>query len=154
MQTAMETRQFEVARSELHGVLNHPRLIEYLRENPKLFDPFHKTIRLYLGMGKVDEARTMARRVLDLAILLKIPRGESHYYLARACAMKGRSDPEALTEAAKQFYNAFAANPDFRSWYQIETDFDPVRLRIDAALQRMEDPAKVRRRLVATSLVQ
>jgi serine/threonine protein kinase/tetratricopeptide (TPR) repeat protein len=148
---AIEAGKFDEVRGDLDTVLSHPDLVEYIREEPRRLLRLYKMTRTYLRGGNLREARTVARRALDLAIVLKIPRGEAHYYLARACAIEGRSNPEAIGEAAKQFYCAFTAHPIFRQWYQVETDFDPVRIPIDMALRQLERAASAASRPTSSS---
>ncbi len=147
IEQSIEARQFDVARLELDAVLNHPRLTEYLVGSKNSLRPFYNITLLYLKAGRGEEARTIARRTRDLAYQIKRDIGKSQFYLARVYAMNGRSDPRFIEDAAKHLHIAFVANPDFKQWYRDERWFDPVRIRIDAALERMTDPAEVRRRL-------
>jgi serine/threonine protein kinase len=148
---AVEAQRYDEAERDLEVVLYHPDLFEYLSQNPSRIRWFHTMTCRYLDSGRVEEARRIARRALDLAISLRILRGESHFYLARACAVDGRSNPESIAEAAKQLHNAFVAHPFYKDRnYLRDPTFDPVRVQIDAALQRMPDPVELRRRLAAS----
>jgi serine/threonine protein kinase/tetratricopeptide (TPR) repeat protein len=150
---AIEGHRFDEIRQDLDLVLNHAELENYVRTQPNRLTRFHWMTNRYLIAGSFEEARMVARRAVDLAIMLRIPmRGSCHFYLARALAMKARSDPEFVQGAAEQLYLAIAANAGFREWYRQEGDFDPVRSPIDAALKQMEDPATVRSRLASRSL--
>jgi hypothetical protein len=109
-------------------------------------------------VGRVAEAQKLARRALDLVIELKLDRGRgaSHYLLARVHAVAGRTDPQAITEAAKQLCRAFLAQPVFREGYQRDRRFDPVRARLDAAMPQAdaEARAEVRRRRASAPMAQ
>jgi hypothetical protein len=85
-----------------------------------------------LNRGKIDEARTLSRRALDLAISARLPRGRCHYILARACAMTSSANPRWIDEAAAQLQHAFIAKADYyKPLYESDTAFDAARTRID-----------------------
>jgi serine/threonine protein kinase len=147
---AITARRFDVARSELDAVFGRPELEEYVGSPTGSLDQFFDITRLYLEAGRADDARTVAEHARDLALRIRRDVGWSHFNLARAYAVLGRSDPHFIDEAAKQLFRAFIAHPDFQQWYRAQGPwFDPVRARIDAALGRMEDPEVVRRRRMA-----
>jgi tetratricopeptide (TPR) repeat protein len=152
VEEAIAARRFDVARSELDAVLGHPGLEDHARVHNTSFERLFAITELYLKAGKADDARTVAECAKDLAIQIRRHVGWSHFNLARAYAVLGASDPHLIDEAAQQLFRALVAHPDFQQWYRGKRDsrwFDPVRARIDAALGRMEDPAVVRRRLMA-----
>jgi tetratricopeptide (TPR) repeat protein len=143
---AIKAQRFDAARRDLDAVLNHPGLIEYLGQNPQRFQPFYdNTTRLYLLSGRLEEARTVARRARDLAVILKRHYGASQYYLARVYAVSGRSEPHFIADAADQLFRAFLANPDFQKWYRQDSWFDPVRSQVDAELGQRPDPVELHR---------
>jgi serine/threonine protein kinase len=144
---AIKSQQFDAAQRDLDRVLNDPGLIEYLRENPQRFQPFYdNTTRLYLLNGKVEEARVIARRARDFALILKRHYGASQYYLARVYAVSGRSDPQFIKDAADQLFLAFVANPDYQKWYTQDSWFDAVRVQVNAELKQRPDPVEIHRR--------
>jgi hypothetical protein len=143
---ASEARRFDLAGRDLDAVLNHPELFNYLRKQPRRILRLHRTSRLFLENGRVEEARKVARAARDFAITLKEYCGESHYYLARVYAVDARSNPASIIDAAKQLYNAFTAHTDFQRWYEDDRWFDPVRIQTDAELRRMPDPAGIQPR--------
>ena len=93
----------------------------------------------------------MAERARDLAVRLDHDAGRAHFNLARVYAVLAKSDPDLIRGAAKQLHRALVAHPDFQQWYRDDVRwFGPVRTGIEEALGRMEDPAAVRRRLIAS----
>jgi len=118
-----------------------------------LIPAFHDASRRYYLNGRVEEGRSIARRALDLAILLKRPRADSHYNLARAYAVSARTEPEFIARAANQLYRALVAHPLYRKYYAQDSAFSAVRVQIDAELERMPDPSDVHRRRLATMSV-
>ena len=108
---SIETRRFEQAQRDLDSVLTNPGLIEHIQKDPTFIQRFHHASRQYCLNGKFQEGRAIARRALDLAITLGLPRAESHYNLARAYAISARTEPQFIAEAADQLYQAFVANP-------------------------------------------
>ena len=145
---AVKAGDYDQARRDLDRVLYHPDLLVYLRDNPGRWRQLREVANLYLERGRVEEARALARRDLDLAIDLKDDRGlsqyqgMSHYQLAQVQAVAGRTDPPAITEAAQQLARAFRAHPAYRQYYQRDRRFDPVRTRLDAALPPAEAKAR------------
>ena len=152
VEQAIAARRFDAARSDLDAVLGLPELEDYVRDDNGSLNLLMDITLFYLMAGRADDARTVAERTRDLAIQFRRDVGWSHFNLAMVYAALGESDPHLIDEAAKQLFRAFIAHPDFQQLYRRETRwFDPVRARIDAALGRMEDPAVVRRRLMARS---
>jgi tetratricopeptide (TPR) repeat protein len=148
---AIEARRFDAARAELDVVLAHPELEDYARSSINSLTPFFTVTRLYLKAGKADEARAVAERARDLAILLDQAVGQAHFNLARVYAALGKSDVNLIEDAAKQLFRSFVAHPDFQQWYRDDgRSFNPVRTRIEAAMARMEDPVVVRSRILAS----
>jgi len=128
----IETGRFDEAGRDLDRILEHPGLNSYLAECPEFINSFYSASSAYLNQGMVDEGRRLARRALDLALAVKLPRGWCHYILARAYAMSSPSNPRLIDEAAKQLQNAFIAKADYyRARYERDTAFDPVRTKID-----------------------
>jgi len=153
---AIETRRFDEARRDLEMVFNHPGLFDYIRKNePTLIRRFHDASRRYFRNGKVEEGRMIARRALDLSIGLKYLCGESHYNMARACAVSGRTDPQFIGEAADQLFHALHANQAYQAQYEIDQTFDAVRAQMNTALRQMSelhrtlDPNTFRKTLAA-----
>jgi tetratricopeptide (TPR) repeat protein len=149
---AIAARRFDAARADLDAVLGHPRLADQVCGYNYAFAPFHRVTELYLKAGQTGDALRVAEGVRDVAISpgFRGDKGSAHYILARVYAVLGATDPPYLVESAKQLYRAFIAHPDNRRVYAQESPwFDPVRVQIDAALARMEDPEAVRRRLVS-----
>jgi tetratricopeptide (TPR) repeat protein len=156
---AVKDHDFDQAQGDLEVALCHPDLRAYLRSDP--LPRLHQLLELaniYLDCGRVEEAQTLARRALDLAIDLQVDRGRgvSHYMLARVHAVAGRTDPPAITAAAQQLSRAFLAHPDYRKGYQRDRTFDPVRARLDAAMPPAEAEARadLRRRKASAPMVQ
>src|SRR5262249_42707920 len=115
----------------------------YLQSNLGRLRWLREVAIAYLDDGRVEEAGIVARSALDMAIDLEIDRGVSHYLLAEVQAVAGRTDPRAITEAAKQRSRAFVANQDyFRESYRRDPRFDPVRTRLEAELPQAEAAAR------------
>ena len=79
---SIEAGRLDEAFPDLEVILNHPGLVEHLRKEPmllarmqgptkSLISHLHDVSRRYCLRGKFDKGRTIARRVLDVAILLK-----------------------------------------------------------------------------------
>ncbi len=132
---AIESGRFDDARGDLDRVLDHPWLNAYLAEHRDFINNLYSASSAYLSQGKIDEARVLARRALDLAIAAKLPRGRCHYILARAYAMSSSSQPQLTDEAAKQLRNAFIAKSSYyRPLYESDTAFDSIRMKIELYL--------------------
>ena len=144
--------QFDEARIDLAVVFDAPGLEDYVRRYPRALIPLLDITRMLLNVRRLDEARWVAERTHALAVRCRRDVGRSHYHYSQVYAALGASDPEAIPSAAKHLFRAFVANLEFVRWYHHPNPwFDPVRTRIDAALGRMEDPATVRRRLIAAA---
>jgi serine/threonine protein kinase len=149
---AIKRRRFREAERDLHAVLDHPDLIEYLRKDPTLLRSFHQASRLLSIGGEAQEGQVLARKTLDLANALHLFRGESHYALAQAYATLARSDRQFVARAAGELWWVFVANPANRVNYLQDSAFDAVRGEIDAELGLKPDPAGEHERLVTASL--
>ena len=148
---AIEGGRFDEARAEINVVLDHPGLEDYVRGRTDSLTPFFNITGLYLIAGRADEVRTVAERARDLAVRLDHDAGLAHFNLARVYAVLAKSDPDLIPDAARQLFRALIANPDFQRWYRDDVRwFGPVRTGIEEVLGRMEDPAVVRRRLIAS----
>jgi len=151
---AIETRRFEAAHREFDAVLTNPGLIEHVQKEPKFIRRFHHASRQYCLNGKFQEGRAIARRALDLAITLRLPPDESHYYLARAYAISARTDPQFIAKAADQLYWVFVAHPLNHGVYARDPAFKPVRAQVDEELLKKPDPTEVYRRRISMLLAQ
>ncbi|MFI5456114.1 MAG: protein kinase [Isosphaerales bacterium] len=151
---SIETRRFEAAHREFDAVLTNPGLIEHVQKEPKFIRRFHHASRQYCLNGKFQEGRAIARRALDLAITLRLPRGESHYNMARAYALSARTDPQFIADAADQLYRVFVANPVNHRIYTMDPAFEPVRYQLDAELRKKPDPTEEYRRRLCLLLAQ
>ena len=159
----IEARQFDEALPDIEAVIDDPRLIDYLREEPLLLAHFRKpnypsvisllriVSRHYCATGRIDDGKRIARRALQLATTLEKPTGESHYNLARAHVL-GQIRPGDIKKAANQLFHAFVANPLYKERYVGDARFNVVRDRIDAILANKPDPSdEYHRRLAAVS---
>jgi serine/threonine protein kinase/tetratricopeptide (TPR) repeat protein len=138
---SIETHRFDEAKTDLDTVLNSPGLLEHIQKYPAFLKRFHRASRRYCAFGKFFEAREIARRALDFAIALGLPRGESHYNLARAYAISARTESQFIARAADQLFKVFAAEPLYRNAYVSDREFGPLRCRIDAELHQQQVPA-------------
>ena len=114
---ALKNERFEAALRDLNSILTQPGLIGYLRKDPSFLRSFHQATHRFLRNRKVEEARTIAQRTLDLAVALGHPTSESHYHLARVYAVLARTDPEFIASAAKELWWVFGVNPLNQSHY-------------------------------------
>jgi len=149
---SIDTRRFEAAQRDLDALLTNPRLIEHIQKEPAFIREFHYASRRYCLNGKFQEGRAIARRALDLAITLRLPRGESHYNMARAYAMSARIDPKFIAGAADQLYLVFVASPFNNRNYTMDPAFEPVRYQIDAELRKKPDPTELYQQRLAMPL--
>lgn len=158
---AIEAWQLDEALLDIEAVIDHPRLLEYLRDEPRVLAHFrqadHPSLisilqiasRRYCATGRIADGKRIARRAVQLATALEQPAGESHYNLARAHVM-GELHAGNINRAANQLFRAFVAHPDYKQHYASDKVFDPVRKRIDAILANKPDPsAEHHRRLAA-----
>jgi serine/threonine protein kinase len=134
MMQSLELGRFEEARNDLELVLNHPKLIDELRKNPQGFPFLHLAAQRFARFGLIREASRIADMAVDCSIELKLSRGRSHYYKATVLSIAARSDSAQVVLAARQLQLAIYANDRFKVWYQRDRVFDPVRTRINAAL--------------------
>jgi serine/threonine protein kinase/Flp pilus assembly protein TadD len=138
---ALEARQFDEAYREFDLALNHPGLSDYVsQKEPALVRLIHRVSRRFCHHGKVDEGLAIARRALELSNALKLFRGESHFNMARACAISAGKEHRLVAEAANQLSQALHFNKDYIILYNREQDFDAVRVQIDIDLGRMLEP--------------
>jgi tetratricopeptide (TPR) repeat protein len=138
---SIDTRRFQAAARDLEAVLTSPGLIEHVKNDPNFIRRFHHASRRYSLNGKLQEARELARRTLDLSIALGLPRAESHYNLARTYAMSARADSQFVAQAADQLHKFLVAHPSNQSVYARDPAFAPVRHQIDEHLRSRPDPA-------------
>ncbi len=133
---AIEDGRFADGLRDLDAILAHPGLTGYLRKDPSLFPSFYTATRRLLRNGKAEEARTIARRTLDLAIALGHHGSGSHYNLACVYAVLARTNPEFIAPAAKELWWVFGAHPVYQTYYEQNSMFDAVRGQLDAELRR------------------
>jgi hypothetical protein len=161
---SIEADRLDEAFPDLEFVLNHPGLLDYLRNEPLLLSSIpgpsnslitylHYVSRHYCQRGQFDKGRTIARRVLEVATLLNRPLAASHYNLARVNVLAAPIEPNFIENAAKQLYRAFAAHPMYRRNYEQDLAFDVVRVQIDAILDQKPDPNEHYQRRVAANSV-
>jgi len=101
-----------------------------------LIQSFLKLADAYLRADCPEEARVVARQTLDIAIALKLHRGQCHFVLARVLAVLARNDPQQLKPAAQQLYRAIRANKYiYTRGYKRDPLFDPVRSQLDLELE-------------------
>ena len=121
----------------MNAILAHPGLTSYIRKDPSFLRSFHQATRRFSRNRKIEEARTIAERTLDLAICLGQPRGESHYHLARVyAALAASSDPEYVISAASELWWVFGAPSSVSQQLWQNSEFDLVRGQLDAELSR------------------
>ena len=133
-------------------MLNNPGLIDHCQKNPAFIRSFHHASRRYCLNGRFQEGRAIARRALDLAITVGLPRGESQFNMARAYAMSARTEPQFIAEAADQLCELFVANPLNQKIYARDPTFEPVRDQISAEMRKKPDPTEAYRRGLSTPL--
>ena len=153
---AIRDRRFEVARRELDVVLNHPAVIDHLRETPiNGLTPFFVVTHRYLQADQRDEAEKVARRASELAgRTTGRDLAKAQYNLAQVLAVKGRTDPRFIQPAAELLAQAFAASPHLRQWYREDRWwFYFVHTQLDAALRQREAPARADGRMALASPV-
>jgi tetratricopeptide (TPR) repeat protein len=161
---ALDAKRFDDASRDFEAVIHDLNLAAYAREElaaisrspDQAHDSVIKVLRdasdHFCCARRADDAMSIARRALDLAIELDQPRGECHYALARAYAISGRIGATEIKETAHQLYFSFLAHPLYKYKYEQDTLFNPVRGLIDLMLQTEPDPIAERaRRLAATS---
>ena len=139
MMQSLEQDRFQQARNDLDLVLNYPVLIGYLRKDPDGFPFLHLATKRFVRYGLIAEALRIADMAVACSIELKQYQGRSHYYKARVLSVAARSDWTQVELAAKQLQLAIHAHDKFKVWYQRDKVFDPVRTRINAALDRLPE---------------
>jgi len=139
MMQSLEQGRFQEARNDLDLVLNYSVLIGYLRKDPNGFRFLHLATRRFVLYGLIAEALRIADMTVSCSIELKQYQGRSHYYKAMVLSVAARSDWTQVALAAKQLQLAIHANDRFKEWYQGDKHFDPVRTRINAALDRLPE---------------
>ncbi len=147
---AIENRHYDEAQRDLSAVLNHPNLIEYIREDPTLLHCFHQVSHELSLSGRAQEGRVLARKAMDLANAVKQFRGESHYVLAQAFATLAKRDPEYAAQAAEELGWVLAANGANLTKYLQDPAYDPVRDQIDATLRHSSNATGDHERLFST----
>jgi tetratricopeptide (TPR) repeat protein len=128
------------AGSDLHLVLNHPDLDDFLLLDSVESTFFVNAARKFARRELVDEALRIADKLLTRRIELGQYRGRFHYTKAVAHGVGGRTDPTHLELAARQLKFAFMANARYKEWYQQDKLFDPVRVQLDALIEELLDP--------------
>jgi len=139
MMQSLEQGHLQEARNDLDLVLNHPNLIAELRKNPQVFRFLYLAAQRFARYGLIAEALRIADMAVACSIELKQYQGRSHYYKAMVLSVAARSDWTQVALAAKQLQLAIHANDRFKEWYQGDKHFDPVRMRINAALDRLPE---------------
>ena len=139
MMQSLEQGHFQEARNDLDLVLNYPMLIADLRKDPEGFRFLHLAAQRFARYGLIAEALRIAEMAVSCSIELKQSQGRSHYYMAEVLSVAARSDSTQVALAAKQLQLAIHANDRFKEWYQGDKVFDPVRMRINAALARLPE---------------
>ena len=139
MMQSLEQGHLQEARNDLDLVLNHPKLIAKLRKDPQVFRFLYLAAQRFARYGHITEALRIADMAVSCSIELNQSRGRSHYYKAMVLSVAARSDWTQVALAAKQLQLAIHANDRFKEWYQCDKHFDPVRTRINAALDRLPE---------------
>ncbi|HMF38810.1 MAG TPA: serine/threonine-protein kinase, partial [Isosphaeraceae bacterium] len=137
----LEQGRIQEARNDLHLVLNRPVLIGYLRKDPDHFKFLCRMAERFVRHDLIAEALRIADMAVSCSIELKQSksRGLCHYYKAMVLSVAARSDWTQVTPAAKQLQLAIHANDKFKEWFQSDKHFDPVRTRINAALDQLPE---------------
>ncbi|MGD0041505.1 MAG: protein kinase family protein, partial [Isosphaeraceae bacterium] len=139
MMQSLEQGHIQEARNDLDLVLNYPNLIAELRKNPQVFRFLYLAAQRFARYGHITEALRIADMAVSCSEELNQSRGLSHYYNAMVLSVASRSDWTQVTPAAKQLQLAIHANDRFKEWFQCDKHFDPVRTRINAALDRLPE---------------
>ena len=141
MMQSLEQGHLHEARNDLDLVLNHPKLIAELRKNPQVFPFLHLAAQRFARYGHITEALRIADMAVACSLVLKQTQtqGRSHFYKAEVLSVAARADSRQVALAAKQLQLAIHANPKFKVWYQRDKLFDPVRTRINAALDQLPE---------------
>ncbi len=152
---AIKNRQFDAARRDLDTVLNHPRLLDHLRNTPtNVFTPFFMVTHRYLAAVRNDEAEQVARTASELAGQIGRDVAKAQYNLAQVLAVRGQKDTQFIKPAADCLARAFAVLPYLRQWYHEDRWWlHPVRTQLDAELRRIEGLGGVGGRMASASPV-
>jgi serine/threonine protein kinase len=141
MVQSLEDGRLSEARQDLELGMLAPELSDLLRKDPASIRYLTLSTYHLARRGLSDSALDFGRRLVAICAELKVPRGQAYYYLARARGMAARTDPEQISEAAENLHYARIAHPRFVEWYHGDHEFDPVRTKINAALDRLSDYA-------------
>ncbi len=154
----IDVERSDLALQRLGALFADPKLPDRVDESPALLNHFHEVTHALLRHDQVKQACEFARKTLDLVIKLRRHSAESHFNLARAYAVAGRTDRAMIVEAADQLYHATASNREFDDKYRRSPAFDAVRDQIAPVLaqmpeiHRLPDPdGESRRRFLASS---
>ena len=141
MMQSLEQGRFQEARNDLDLALNYPKLIAELRKNPQFFRFLYRAAQRFARYGHITEASRIADMAVACSIELKQTQaqGRSHFYNAEVLSVAARSDWTQVAPAAIQLQLAIHANDKFKKWFQCDKHFDPVRTRINAALDRLPE---------------
>ena len=141
MMLSLEQGHLHEARNDLDLVLNRPNLIAELHKNPQVFPFLHRAAQRFARYGQITEALRIADMAVACSRVLKQTQtqGRSHFYKAEVLSVAARSDSRQVALAAKQLQLAIHANPKFKVWYQRDKLFDPIRTRINAALDQLPE---------------
>jgi serine/threonine protein kinase len=139
MMLLLEQGRFEEARKDLELILNHPSLMEEMRTDPEAFLFLHRTADRFARYGLISDAMRIADMAVSCSIELKRFRGRSHYYMAKVLSVGARSDSTQIARAALQLQLAIHAHGRFKEWYEADKVFDPMRTRINAALDQLPE---------------
>ncbi|MGO9915117.1 MAG: protein kinase domain-containing protein, partial [Isosphaeraceae bacterium] len=143
MMLSLEQGHLDEARNDLDLVLvlNRPNLIAELHKNPQVFPFLHRAAQRFARYGHFTEALRIADMAVACSRVLKQTQtqGRSHFYKAEVLSVAARADSRQVALAAKQLQLAIHANPKFKVWYQRDKLFDPVRTRINAALDQLPE---------------
>jgi hypothetical protein len=140
MMQSLEQGRVQEAQSNLQLVLSHVHLRDHLSTSPDVFTFLHQATERFAQHGLIADALKLGEKTASLSFQLGQPRGRSHFYLAKVHSIAARTDPLELAEAAKQLQFAVLASPRFKEWYRADREFDPVRIRLDAALDQLPEP--------------
>jgi hypothetical protein len=143
MSQSLEQGQLDQARNDLEVALADRGLADP-RKAPETFAFLHCEARRFARYGLIDEALKIADKALDMSDEEKAFRGRSRYFKAVVLGYAARSDRSQVAAAARQLQLAFLANSRFERWYKQDPVFDPVRIRIDAALQQLPEAKHTR----------
>jgi tetratricopeptide (TPR) repeat protein len=143
MALSVEEGRLEEVQEDLDLILSSSDLPQVLRDRSEYLGFLAQVSYRLAQRGLMEPALDLGRRLAAICLELRLPRGQVHYYRAKVRILAARSDPDQLSNAAEDLHCAILAHPRFRQWYHHDREFDPVRTRLDAALDRMVDaPAR------------